>query len=69
MSVAGTAHDIRPLHLDYWGRVWSCVAWDETTGGFLTLPLERIETLAPLPGLFVDEPGKGLADWRAQTTR
>ena len=64
--VDGTPHDIRPLHLDYWGRVWTCVAWNETTGDFLSLPLERIEALTPLPGLFVDEPGKRFSDWQAR---
>ena len=64
-TVAGRSHDIRPLHIDYWGRVWTAIAWDESDGRFLTLPLDRIEALTPLPGLFVDEPGKRLADWKA----
>lgn len=57
--------DIRPLHLDYWGRIWICTAWNETSGGFESLRLDRIERLTPLPGLFVDEPGKRLSDFRA----
>lgn len=60
-------HDLRPLHLDYWGRVWRCVAWSETAQDFRSLPLETIQSLTPLPGLFFDEPGKTLADWRART--
>ncbi|WP_425101169.1 helix-turn-helix transcriptional regulator [Tropicibacter sp. S64] len=64
VSLAGRAHDIRPLLLDYWGRVWTCVCWDETTGAFHRFALERIESLSPLPGLFVDEPGKRLSDWQ-----
>ncbi|WGW03093.1 helix-turn-helix transcriptional regulator [Tropicibacter oceani] len=64
VTLASKAHDIRPLHLDYWGRVWTCVCWDETLGGFKRFALERIESLSPLPGLFVDEPGKRLADWQ-----
>ena len=69
VTVGGRAHDIRPLHIDYWGRVWTAVAWDESDGGFLTLPLDRIETMTPLPGLFVDEPGKRLSDWQATQAR
>lgn len=64
--LSGKPHDIRPLSLDYWGRVWTCVAWDETKGGFARIPLDRMESLSVLPGLFVDEPGKRLIDWQAQ---
>lgn len=66
INSAGQDHVIRPLHIDYWGRVWTCVAYAETTGEFLSLRIDRIDNLAVLPGLFVDEPGKTLADWRAQ---
>ncbi|KUF11378.1 helix-turn-helix transcriptional regulator [Pseudoponticoccus marisrubri] len=63
------SHEIRPLHLDYWGRIWSCVAWSETEGDFLSFRIDRITHLSPLPGLFVDEPGKTLADYRARSSR
>jgi len=56
---------IRPLELDYWGRVWTVTCWDETAGGFAVLRLDRIETLKVLPALFVDEPGKTLSEYRA----
>lgn len=55
--------DVRPLKLDYWGRVWTCLVWNETTGGFDTLRTDLIEDLTILPGLFVDEPGKRLEDY------
>ncbi|MGH1413190.1 MAG: helix-turn-helix transcriptional regulator [Pelagimonas sp.] len=58
-------HIIRPLHIDYWGRVWTCIAYSETTEAFLSLRIDRIDSLSIVPGLFVDEPGKSLADWRA----
>ena len=57
----GTA-TLRPLRLDYWGRLWTLVAWNETARRFEDLRLDRITQLRPLPGLFVDEPGKRLAD-------
>lgn len=65
-ETADGAYILRPLHLEFWGRVWSCVAWCEIRGAFVTLPLDRISTLTLLPGLFVDEAGKTLADWQAQ---
>jgi predicted DNA-binding transcriptional regulator YafY len=64
ITTGETQHDIRPLHLDYWGRIWTCVCWSETLNDFLPLRIDRITALAPLPGLFVDEPGKTLADYR-----
>ena len=58
---------IRPLELDYWGRVWTCTSWCETEGGFRAFRLDRIRRMDVLQGLFVDEPGKTLADYRAGT--
>lgn len=58
-------HDVRPLHLDYWGRVWTCVVWDETAETFATFRMDRVSGLTPLPGLFVDETGKRLRDFQA----
>jgi predicted DNA-binding transcriptional regulator YafY len=58
---------IRPLELDYWGRVWTCTAWSETAGEFLSFRVDRVRRLDVLQGLFVDEPGKTLADFRAKT--
>ncbi len=58
-------HDVRPLHMDYWGRIWTCIAWDETDGAFNSFRIDRVDTLRPLPGLFVDEPGKSLKDFQA----
>ena len=60
---------IRPLKLEYWGRVWTVACWDETRGGFETLRLDRIASVTVLPALFVDEAGKTLADFRARDTR
>ncbi|NDV98087.1 YafY family protein [Salipiger sp. PrR002] len=58
--------ELRPLHMDYWGRIWTCIAWNETARGFETLRIDQVSDVTPLPGLFVDEPGKSLADYRAQ---
>lgn len=60
---AASARTIRPLQMDYRGRVWTLTAWDETTSGFQTFRVDRIDDLRALPELFVDEPGKSLADY------
>ncbi|WP_420380661.1 helix-turn-helix transcriptional regulator [Marivita sp.] len=59
------SHTVRPLHLDYWGRIWTCVVWDETDEAFATFRMDRVTDLTPLPGLFVDEVGKTLKDFHA----
>ncbi len=64
-----TVHDneriVRPLQLDYWGRLWTCVVWCETTKGFDELRVDEVTALRILPSLFVDEPGKSLPDFNA----
>jgi predicted DNA-binding transcriptional regulator YafY len=59
---------IRPLRLDYWGRVWTATVWCERSGDFRELRVDRIEALRVLPELFVDEPGRALADCPAAVT-
>lgn len=61
----GSTRDVRPLKLDYWGRVWTCLVWCDTTGDFANLRADQITEVTVLPGLFVDEPGKRLEDYRA----
>lgn len=60
-----TKRTIRPLQLDYWGRLWTCVVWCETSKAFAQLRIDQIDHVRLLPGLFVDEAGKSLADFRA----
>jgi predicted DNA-binding transcriptional regulator YafY len=64
-----TLHDrdriVRPLQLDYWGRLWTCVVWCETTKGFDDIRVDEVTALRILPSLFVDEPGKSLSDFNA----
>ncbi len=56
---------VRPLRLDYWGRVWTVTVWDETAGAFALLRVDLLEEVQVLPQLFVDEPGRTLADYTA----
>jgi len=57
---------LRPLRLDYWGRVWTCIAWVEERADFAELRVDKIENLTVLGSLFVEEPGTTLADFRAR---
>ncbi len=61
-SGPGQVHVLRPLRLDYWGRVWTLAGWSETVSAFREFRVDRIDMLKMLPQLFVDEPGKTLAD-------
>ncbi|UWR54033.1 YafY family transcriptional regulator [Phaeobacter inhibens] len=59
-----TERVIRPLHMEYWGRVWTLTAWCETREDFRVFRVDLIEAATPLPELFVDEPGKRLMDYQ-----
>lgn len=65
VSVAAKPRTLRPLALDYWGRLWLIVAWCETERGFVELRLDELDNLQLLPSLFVEEVGKSLADLRS----
>lgn len=57
-------HTVRPLRLDHRGRAWVLTAWSESADSFRLFRLDLVEEAEPLPELFVDEPGKTLADYR-----
>lgn len=59
-----TSRVIRPLHMEYWGRVWTLTAWCELRAAFRVFRVDLIDTAEALPELFTDEPGKTLADYR-----
>ncbi|SLN58558.1 helix-turn-helix transcriptional regulator [Pseudooctadecabacter jejudonensis] len=60
---------VRPLQLDYWGRLWTCIVWCDTTRKFDELRIDQITALRVLPSLFVEEEGKRLSDFRRQRDR
>ena len=66
--IDGTASQrtIRPLHMEYWGRVWTLTAWCELRDDFRVFRVDLIEDASALPELFTDEPGKTLADYMAR---
>jgi predicted DNA-binding transcriptional regulator YafY len=63
-----TDRTIRPLQMEYWGRVWTVTCWCELRQDFRTLRIDRIDTLTALPALFVEEQGKTLMDYHATLT-
>jgi predicted DNA-binding transcriptional regulator YafY len=62
----GMASDrpVRPLLLEFWGRVWTLASWCETRRDFRSFRVDRIGTLRPTGETFPDEEGATLADWR-----
>ncbi|WP_298847863.1 YafY family protein [uncultured Ruegeria sp.] len=58
-----TERIVRPLHMEYWGRVWTLTAWCELRQGFRVFRIDLIDSVSPLPELFADEPGKRLSDY------
>ncbi|MEL7300081.1 MAG: YafY family protein [Pseudomonadota bacterium] len=60
---------MRPLQLDYWGRVWTVTGWCERAGDFRTLRVDKIGSLTILPAIFVEEEGKRYEDFLAREER
>ncbi|MFM2390759.1 MAG: hypothetical protein RLZZ437_2314 [Pseudomonadota bacterium] len=56
--------DIRPLQMEFWGRVWTLAAWCEARGDFRSFRIDRIVALTPTGEVFPDEPGRTLEDYR-----
>ncbi|SEK71141.1 helix-turn-helix transcriptional regulator [Pacificibacter marinus] len=61
-----TTRLVRPLQLEYWGRVWTMAAWCELRAGFRVFRVDRIETLIDTGASFQDEVGKTLRDYLEQ---
>lgn len=54
---------IRPLQMEYWGRVWTLTSWCELRDDFRVFRVDRIQTLDVAFDNFEEEPGKTLADY------
>ncbi len=63
---SGTPTDrpLRPLLLEFWGRVWTLASWCENRSDFRSFRVDRIETLIPTGEIAPREPGRDLAAWR-----
>jgi predicted DNA-binding transcriptional regulator YafY len=55
---------VRPLLLEFWGRVWTLAAWCEARAGFRSFRVDRITRLVLTGEAVPDEPGRSLQDWR-----
>ena len=62
---ARTTRRVRPLQMEYWGRVWTLTTWCELREDFRVFRVDRIETLDVTLDSFEDEPGRSLADYLA----
>lgn len=58
--------DVRPLQLEFWGRVWTLAAWCEAREDFRSFRVDRIVAVTPTGEAYPDEPGRRLADYRAR---
>ena len=56
--------DIRPLQLEFWGRVWTLAAWCEARADFRSFRVDRILAITPTGETFPDEPGHDLAAYK-----
>lgn len=58
---------VRPLVLEFWGRVWTLASWCETRRDYRSFRVDRLQTVQPTGATFRDEAGRDLAGWRAVT--
>jgi len=59
---------IRPLKLEYWGRVWTCRAWCETGKDFRGFRLDNFLELIEMTETFQEEQGKRMVDFTSGST-
>ncbi len=63
---AESHRDIRPLQLEFWGRVRTLAAFCEARLAFRSFRVDRIVAVAETGEVWPVEAGRGLADYRAQ---
>lgn len=56
---------VRPLQMEYWGRVWTVTAWCEMREEFRVFRVDRIRTIEIGFDTFDEEPGRTLKDYLA----
>ena len=69
VAISDVETTVRPLQLDYWGRLWTCVVWCEMQKDFKEIRVDQINNIRILPSLFVDENGKSLADFNIRRVK
>lgn len=60
-----TERRLRPLQMEYWGRVWTVTTWCETSEEFRVFRVDRIRTIEISFDTFDEDPGKTLKDYLA----
>ena len=58
--------EVRPLVLEFWGRVWTLAAWCEKRRDFRSFRVDRIASLRDTGRVQAPEAGRDLAAWRAR---
>ncbi|QMU57781.1 MAG: WYL domain-containing protein [Boseongicola sp.] len=58
-----TQRIVRPLQMEYWGRVWTLTSWCELREDFRVFRVDRIQTLDITSDTFEEKPGKTLGDY------
>lgn len=61
-----TTRRIRPLQLEFWGRVWTLTAWCDLRGDFRVFRVDLVKSLQPDGSAFLPEPGKTVEDYLAR---
>lgn len=64
-----STRQVRPLQLEFWGRVWTLAAYCELRRDFRTFRLDRMEKLTVMNEGFPVEPGRELDDYMARKNR
>ncbi|MCZ8335182.1 MAG: YafY family protein [Rhodobacteraceae bacterium] len=59
-----TVRAVRPLVLEFWGRVWTLATWCEARKDFRSFRVDRIVALRDTGRVAVPEAGRDLAAWR-----
>ncbi len=65
---AFTSRTVRPLQMEYFGRIWTLTAWCELRGAHRVFRVDLVDTAEALPELFTDEPGKTLDDFKPRSS-
>lgn len=65
----GSAREVRPLGLWFWGKVWTLIAWCEMRNDFRAFRIDRIASVTTAGRSFRPERGKLLVDYYRSVER
>jgi predicted DNA-binding transcriptional regulator YafY len=60
---------IRPLGLDFWGKIWTLATWCELRNDFRHFRLDRITLCVPTGQVFAEQPDESLERFLELTTK